>query len=150
MARPCKAIETKSGAISKANKELREEAEKSIKGNNDEVKKCPKWLTKSQKAIRKKLVFELKNVLTNVDCYILDECAVAIDRVIEIEKMINENLTLLENKTLISTREKYTATFFRCCSELSMSPQSRAKIANAIVSGRQEENPLMRILSDDD
>ena len=43
------------------------------------------------------------------------------------------------------SKEKYTKDFFRCCNELCLSPQSRAKLANLNVQA-QEEDPLMKAL----
>ena len=37
--------------------------------------------------------------------------------------------------------------FFRCCNELGLSPQSRAKLANINVqAAQQEEDPLLTLL----
>lgn len=148
MGRPCKSIETKTGAISKANEERRKENENALKGGNDKVSKASMPLTRRQKKIRRELVDELSNVLTNVDCYILDQCVIAIDRIQEIEKEINDSPDLKYDKSVIAAKKQYFAEFVRLCSELSMSPQSRAKIANNMTS-KPAENPLLRLMSDD-
>lgn len=149
MGRPCKAVSTKSGAISKAEEETRQEIEKAIGGKKDKVSRATMPLSKNQKKIRKNLVKELGTVLTNVDCYILDQCCIDIDRLQNIEEKINENPELIKDKALISAKKQYFSEFVRLCTELSMSPQSRAKIANSFV-GKETENPLLKLMSDDD
>lgn len=149
MGRPCKAMVTKSGAMSKEQAQKRIAAEKAISGGKDKILKASPWLTKDQKKIRKQLCQELEKVLTNVDCYILEQCAVAIDRLQKIEQAINEKPEKVLEKSLLAAKKEYTSTFFRCCSELSMSPQSRAKIANAMTE-KQVENPLLKLLNDDE
>ena len=45
----------------------------------------------------------------------------------------------------MSAKDKYTKDLYRCCSELSLSPQSRAKLANINISVKNE-NPLIKLL----
>ena len=49
----------------------------------------------------------------------------------------------------MSAKDKYTKSFFRCCNELCLSPQSRAKMANINLQGK-EDSPLIKLLNDDD
>ena len=63
--------------------------------------------------------------------------------------MINNDTDLLSNNAFMSSKEKYTKDLYRCCNELSLSPQSRAKLAN-INTQQKEENPLLKALIDDD
>lgn len=148
--RPSKAVATMTGVITKEEEERRIKNEESLKGGKDKVGKAPVWFSKEQKKIRKELVKELEKVLTNIDCYILNQAVIAISRLTEIEKKINENPDELTQKTLISAKKQYANEFFRCCSELSMSPQSRAKLANALPSQSQSKNPLAALLENDD
>lgn len=149
MPRPCKAANTIIGAMTKAEKEQREKAEAELRGTPKTIKNAPKWMTKEQKAIRKKIVKEAEKVLADIDCYVVDQCAVAIDRVQSIERMINENPEEMCSKSLLAAKKQYSTEFFRCCSELSLSPQSRAKLATA---GMKESvsNPLLSLLGDDE
>ena len=47
----------------------------------------------------------------------------------------------------MSAKDKYTKDLFRCCSELSLSPQSRAKLGNINVqASKDNEDPLLKVL----
>ena len=47
----------------------------------------------------------------------------------------------------MSAKDKYDKDFYRCCNELSLSPQSRAKIANINKEAiDKEEDPVIRAL----
>lgn len=110
-------------------------------------------MNKDQKKIFKYIVDELKasGILSNLDIYVLATCSIAISRLTEIEKQINEDITNLWDKTLMSSKDKYTKDFFRCCNELSLSPQARAKIGSlALQAKEKEEEPLIKALKDDD
>lgn len=148
MGRPCKSVYTKIGAATKAETEQRKQIENELKGEAKTIKNAPKWLTKNQKKIRKKIVMEAEKVLADIDCYVVDQCAIAIDRLQDIEKKINEEPALMFDKAVIASKKQYAAEFFRCCSELSLSPQSRAKLANAGVK-ESSPNPIMALLGDD-
>ena len=51
----------------------------------------------------------------------------------------------------MSAKDKYNKDFFRCCNELSLSPQSRAKFGNLTLQAKEkEEDPLLAALRDDD
>lgn len=149
MGRPSKAVTTMTGVITKEEEERRRKNEEALKGGKDKVNKAPAWFSKEQKKIRKELVKELEKILTNIDCYILDQAVISISRLREIEMKINENPDELTQKTLISAKKQYANEFFRCCSELSMSPQSRAKLANSLPVVKEKKNPLSVLLEDD-
>ena len=148
MGRPCKSVYTKIGAATKAETAQREEAEKELRGTPKTIKKAPKWLTKEQKKIRNKIVKEAEKVLADIDCYIVDQCAIAIDRLQDIERQINESPELMFDKSVIAAEKQYSGELFRCCSELSLSPQSRAKLAAAGVK-EPEQNPILTLLGDE-
>ena len=68
----------------------------------------------------------------------------------QIEKKMIENDDLIADKTLLTAKEKYTKEFFRCCNELCLSPQSRAKLSNINVQTKKnEDDPLLKALSGD-
>lgn len=152
MARPCKPIETQSRHNTKEEIEARKNQEEKLKGLADKIKP-PKYLNKEQKKIFKYIVDELKasGILSNLDIYVLATCSIAISRLIEIETQINEDINNLWDKSLMSSKDKYTKDFFRCCNELSLSPQARAKIGSLALQTREkEEDPLIKALKDDD
>jgi hypothetical protein len=149
MARPSKPVDAQSGAMASAEALRRKENEKIVAGKNDKVSKPTMELTKAQKKIRKNIVEIIEAIASNADRYVIDQAAVAIDRLQQIEKMVNEEPDLMCDKTLQNTRKNYFSEFIRLCSELCMSPQSRAKVANAMPDSRPK-NPIAEIFGDDE
>ena len=152
MARPAKPLSEQSGAMTKAQIDARNKSEKKLRGKDDKVKP-PSYLTNAQKKIFRYIVNELKasGVLGNLDVYVLTLAAVSIDRITDIENQINENSQLLLESKLMAAKEKYSKDFFRCCNELSLSPQARAKISIANVKAiKENRNPILDVLEDDD
>lgn len=161
MARPAKAIDTNSMKMSKKERKEREESEKKLRGANDKIKPF-KYLNKRQKAIFKDILDNLnQNILSNLDTYLLNQTAITIERLESLEKEINESSKItdedgkvkdkLDVKTIInlkSVRDMYSKDFFRCCNELSLSPQARAKIS--INATPTKKKTLMDILNEDD
>lgn len=148
MGRPCKSVATQSKKMSKEEREERLELENRLKGDSDNIV-APEYLTENQKNIFYKIVEELRtsNILSNLDVFILTTCAISIDRLHQIEQMINKNIDLIADKSLLSAKDKYTKDLFRCCNELSLSPQSRAKMANINLQAKEkEEDKLLQIL----
>jgi P27 family predicted phage terminase small subunit len=148
MARPAKSVNTMSKNLTKEEKEIRAKTEEKLKGGADKISP-PKHLNKEQKKIFRNIVKELEGseILGNLDIYILSTCAISLDRIETIETMINENPELISDKDLRLANTKYTNDFFRCCNELSLSPQSRAKIGNLSLQKQQKErDPLLRAL----
>lgn len=161
MSRPAKAIDTNSMKMSKEDRKNREENEKKLRGSNDELKPF-KYLNKRQKAIFKDILKNLnKEILSNLDIYLLNQTAITIERLESLEKEINnaskfkdangkeqDKLDVRTIANLKSVRDMYSKDFFRCCNELSLSPQARAKIS--INTSVPEKKTLMDILNEDD
>ena len=161
MSRPAKAIDTNSQKMSKEERKQREETEKKLRGDNDKIKPF-KYLNKRQKAIFKDILKNLnKDILSNLDVYLLNQTAITIERLESIEKEINNASKVtdengkeqdkLDVKLIInlkSARDMYSKDFFRCCNELSLSPQARAKLS--ISAPQQKKKTLMDILSEED
>ncbi|AWB30043.1 phage terminase small subunit P27 family [Clostridium botulinum] len=153
MARPCKVIESQSRHNTKEEIEERKSVEESLKGSSDKIDKAPKYLNESQKGIYKYIITELTDtgILRNLDIYILTTCSIAVDRLKNIETIINKNSSALLNKDLMSAKDKYTKDLYRCCNELSLSPQSRAKLGSlALANKEKNEDPLLKALREDD
>lgn len=148
MARPTKSVQTMSKNLTKEEKAIRLETEEKLRGPADNISP-PKHLNARQKKIFKYIVQELEasQILGNLDIYILGTAAIAIDRIQQIEKMINKDITLLQDSKLMKAKAEYTKEFFRCCNELSLSPQSRAKLGNInLQAKKQAEDPLLKVL----
>ena len=110
----------------------------------------PDYLTNKQKDLFNYIVEQLKasEILGNLDAFILAQAAISIDRLGYIEDSINKDSALLFDSKFMASKDKYTKDFFRCCNELSLSPQSRAKLANQFVQSKKD--PLLEALADDD
>ena len=149
MARPSKPAQLlTSCSQTKEEIRIRKEQENRLKGGENRINP-PTYLSKEQKKIFRNIVSELKasGILGNLDVYILAQCCIAIDRLQTIEAEINADSSLLRDTKLISSKEKYAKDFYRCCNELSLSPQSRAKMANINLQQKQEQDdPLLKVL----
>ena len=159
MARPAKSIKTNSQKMSKKDRKEREEKENELRGNNENIKPF-KYLNKRQKAIFKDILKNLnKDILSNLDNYLLNQTAITIERLEAIEKRINEanlflsnsgkdSLDVIEITKLKAARDMYSKDFFRCCNELSLSPQSRAKLS--ISTPTEKKKSLFDSLNEED
>lgn len=149
MARPAMSAAVTAKHMTKAELEIKSGAETKLKGNSDKLK-APGYLTAAQKKIFNSIVRELEasGILGNLDVYVLSECCTAIDRIRDVERQINEEPAKLTNSALMTVKERYSKIFFRCCNELCLSPQSRAKIGNISLKA-ETENPLLKALEDD-
>ena len=159
MARPAKSIKTNSQKMSKKDRKEREEKENELRGNIENIKPF-KYLNKRQKAIFKDILKNLnKDILSNLDNYLLNQTAITIERLEAIEKRINEanlflsnsekdSLDVIEITKLKAARDMYSKDFFRCCNELSLSPQSRAKLS--ISAPTEKKKSLFDSLNEED
>lgn len=149
MARPCKSAKVLTDC-SQTKEEIQEriENEEKLKGKADKISP-PDYLNSNQvdlfNYIKKEL--EESKLLSNLDIYILSKCVIAIDRLQLIESKINKNTGLLLQSQFMSNKKSYDNDFFRCCNELSLSPQSRAKLANInSLSAVEKEDPILQAL----
>ena len=161
MARPAKAIDTNSMKMSKKERAERKQTEEKLRGSNEDIKPFT-YLNKRQKAIFKDILKNLnKDILSNLDTYLLNQTAITIERLESLEKAINEASKItdengkvkdkLDVSTIVqlkSARDMYSKDFFRCCNELSLSPQARAKIS--INTTPTKKKTLMDIFNDED
>lgn len=149
MARPAKSVKTQTRHNTKKDIQLREETENRLKGNSR--LEPPSYLTESQRDIFEyiKSVFDSEgaDILGQLDVYILSQTAIAIDRLKSIDEIINFDSGLIIDKDTVSARKAYTQEFFRCCNELCLSPQARAKIGSLnLQKSKENSDPLLQIL----
>lgn len=151
MARPAKSVFAKTGTITKEDEAIRIATETKLKGKSDKLNP-PAYLNTAQKKIFKYIVeqTEASGILGNLDVYIVSQAATCIDRIQTMEREINSNSGLLENTAYMNSKNRYSQEFFRCCNELSLSPQSRAKLSIVNVQKAEKKNPLLAALEDDD
>ena len=146
MARPAKSINTSTQKISTADKTARKAIEQAVRGPADKVTP-PDYLSRPQAEIFTYIVDELKasGILGNLDVFILAQCSIAIDSLQRIARDIIDEPELFYSNNVQAARAKYSADLYRCCSELSLSPQSRAKIG-AIRVEKAKSDPLLDLL----
>ncbi len=148
MSRPAKSVKVISKNLTENEKQQREETENLLKGNSNKVKPFD-YLTTEQVKIFKYILNELKasGIIGNLDVYILNRCAIVIDRLNTLDRMINERPALLFDLDSLKARKDYMTDFNKCCQELCLSPQARAKIGT-INSNKKEQNkdPLVKAL----
>lgn len=152
MARPCKSAKVLT-ECSQTKDEINEriENEEKLKGKADDITPSTE-LNEKQLFLFEYIKNELKEsgILGNLDKFILTKCAIAIDRLQYIEEKINKKPALLFNRDIKSAKENYDKDFYRCCNELSLSPQSRAKISNINLQSKEKQlDPLLAALADD-
>lgn len=148
MGRPAKSVKTQSRHNTKSEEKERLETEEKLRGKSDKLKPST-YLSKSQKKVFKWIKAELEEsgILSNLDVYILTQFSIAVDRLQNIEMKINDNFDLVFDKELMSSKDKYTKDLYRCCNELCLSPQARAKIGSLNINAQKEKNdPLMQAL----
>lgn len=150
MGRPSKNVSLISKHLTKEEIQRRSEQENVSKGARDKILP-PGYLNENQVEIFNYIVNELEEsqILGNLDVFILATCAISINRLQEIEAKINEKFGLIANNTIMAAKDKYSKDFYRCCNELSLSPQSRAKLAN-INQNKKDDDPLLNALKDDE
>jgi P27 family predicted phage terminase small subunit len=150
MARPSKSAKVlHPKSQTKAEINARIEMEDKIRGNGEKIVP-PSRLNANQKRIFNYIVAEIKasNILGNLDTFVLETACVAIDRLQNIEKIINQDFDRICDKDLMAAKNKYTSDFFKCCQELSLSPSSRAKMGIFAANKQMEEaDPLLKLLN---
>lgn len=150
MARPAKATGARSRHETKDEINSRREIEDAIRGEGNRPVP-PQHLTKDQKKIFRSVVRELEasDMLGSLDTYILATFSIAVDRITYIETEINADPQKIANDRLMKAKDKYTKDFYRCCTELCLSPQSRAKYSSAKMAADKGPSALMLALNSD-
>lgn len=152
MARPAKSVNVSSSHLTKEEQAARQEAENKLRGGSGKKPpkpQPPKHLSEAQRKIFLRIRKELEesNILSSLDDYVLAAASVAIDRLAYIETSINMDPELLSDKNFMASKDKYMRDFFRCCNELCLSPQSRAKMAVAnLNAAKGAADPLLDAL----
>lgn len=132
----------------KAEINARLEVEEKLRGNPEKIKPSSR-LNSNQKKIFNYVVSELEasRILGNLDSYILELGAIAIDRLQAIERILNEDFDSIRDKELMSAKRAYTQDFLKFVTEACLSPQSRAKMGVMTANKQQEDaDPLLKIL----
>ena len=154
MGRPSKSVRVKSGAIANDEATARKEVEDKIRGEAVRPE-TPEYLTDEQKKVFAFIVDNLADgeILGNLDVFVLESTAVAVDRLRTINEMVNKDPDLMFRTSLMGARSKFQSDLWRGCNELCLSPQARAKIGSlsaAAAGGKEKKDPLMAALEEDD
>lgn len=150
MARPAKSARVKTGTIPKEEEAQRLELEDKLKGKRDKLIP-PLYLTESQMAIFNYIMGELQeaDILGNLDLFILAQTAIAVDRIQDFDRKANEQPGLLMTNAFRQARSEASKEYFRCCNELCLSPQSRAKLSIAKVQPGEKKKTIMDLINED-
>lgn len=151
MARPAKSARVKTGTITKEEEAQRLELEDKLRGKNDKLVP-PLYLTESQMGIFNYIMAELQeaDILGNLDLFILAQTAIAVDRIQELDRQANDKKELLFENSFRMARADASKEYFRCCNELCLSPQSRAKLSIAKVKPGEKKKTIMDLINEDD
>lgn len=148
MPRPAKPIELQSKHNTKSDIQQRKSVQNSLKGDSSCIVP-PYKLSDSQLNIFNKIrdVYDKVDLIGELDIYTLAEGAVVIDRLQQLEMMINDNPELLTDKDIMAIRKGYTQDYYRLCNELGLSPQARAKLGSlSLQKDKQNNDILLNIL----
>lgn len=148
MARPCKSAKVLTDkSQTKAEINARIELEDKIGGGRDKIRP-PTRLSPNQKKIFRNVVklLEDADILRSLDVEILARYAFTLDMMIRIEEDITAHPARCTDKDYIAAYDKYVKIYFRCCNELSLSPQARAKIANVSAAANDGSAELLKII----
>ena len=151
MPRPAKTLSSQSSHLTKNEIEARKTTEEKLKGKNDKLTPS-NYLNDRQKEIFEYILDNLEEsrILGNLDIFVLHQTAICIERLESMEKEINKNMEVLKTSSYKSARDMYSKEFFRCCNELCLSPQSRAKLSISKIPKKDEPKTLKDLLGDDD
>lgn len=150
----------KGNSETKAQLKRREEIEKSLMGNTDEVKNIPEYLTKEEQIYYKWLIneIEISGLLTNLDIPLIEQTANCLHVMRTCDDHIRENGLLItkcdrygniEDKPNPSIKIKldYQSKYNALCNQLGLSPAARSSLAGKQIEAKQEESdPLLQIL----
>ena len=152
MARPAKSTRVKTGIITKEEEAVRTAIEDHLRGNISKLEP-PGHLSDDQREIFVFIVEKLaeSEILSALDEYVLCSTAIAISRLRQIEKMVNDVPEYLFDTSLMGTRSRYQSDMWKGCGELCLSPQARAKIGSlAAQAVKQKEDPLLKVIGEED
>lgn len=132
-------------------KRAREKAEMKLKGKSDELNP-PEYLTKEQVDVYLYILDNLEEskMLGNLDQFILARASITICQLKNFDIIANANPEILLDSKFRMAKDAATKDFFRCCNELCLSPQSRAKLSISAVKTEPEKKSLMDILNEED
>jgi hypothetical protein len=106
-------------------------------------------LNKNQKSIFNFIKAHIENVGIHgdIDAHMLETASIAIDRLQNIEKLINEDFDMIRDRELMQAKAKYTADFMKAVEFFGMAPTARAKFGSLVANNKaKEQDPLLKVL----
>jgi len=161
MVMPKKPASLKKGNTeSKAQLEIRAEAERRLMGERDRLNEVPEYLDPLAQAYYEFLVKELEvsDILSNLDIPLLEQTADCLSKMRQADDIINEEgiiiktidrygNELIKEHPAVSTKQKYLNQFRALSGSLGLSPSSRAQLASMNIEKKEEEeDPLLKVL----
>ncbi|NFG42093.1 phage terminase small subunit P27 family [Clostridium botulinum] len=146
-----KPVELVAGHRTKEEIEIRKENQEKLKGDDSRIEPTQN-INVNQLFIFNSIKGEMKEsgILSNLDSYLLTQLSIAIDKLTYLDKLAEDKPNIIFNKDFKSSKKLYFDIFTKCCNDLSMSPQSRAKFANInLLAKEKKEDPLLKALKDD-
>ena len=148
MARPTTSAKLVKGAMTKARRNKRLEIEESLKGGkfNGTV---PKSFTVEEAKAYKWLcsVLAPADILGEPDRETVEQAAITIARLHQIDDMIRRQPELLTDKDVNTVRKTYVDQYIRYCKELCLSPGARSKIGSLMANSKKADDPLIKVLN---
>lgn len=149
MGRPPKNIEFREGHATEQEKIARAMVEDLFGCELTDDLKPSNRLNSNQKKIFKWIVEQFAKIghVGNMDKIQLEQTCIAIDRLQQIEKIINEDFERIYDKDLMTAKAKYTADFNKGAEVFGMNPTARAKMGIlAAKKAEEEKDPLLKVL----
>lgn len=162
MARARKPANLKKGnSETVAQRKRREEIEKALRGNDDNVKNIPDYLSNDEKIYYKWLIDELEisGLITNLDIPIIEQTANCLyimrncDDTIRTEGILIKSFDKFGNEVTkpnpaIKIKLDYQTKYAALCNQLGLSPAARASLAGKQMDAKNEaQDPVLKLLS---
>lgn len=135
--------------IKKEDAELRHKVKEMFGAEVYEDIKAPSRLNANQRKIFNMIKQHIENagVYGSIDAQMLETTSIAIDRLQNIEKMINQDFDCIYNRELMQAKSKYTADFLKGVEFFGMAPTARAKFGSLVANKKAEDvDPLLKVL----
>ena len=148
MARPTTSAKLSRGHLTKAKKAQREEIENRMKGGAFDATVPKNFTVEEAKAYRWLCsVLAPADILGEPDRETVEQAAITIARLHQIDDLIRRQPELLTDKDVNTVRKTYVDQYIRYCKELCLSPGARSKIGSLMANSKKAEDPLIKVLN---
>lgn len=148
MARPTTSAKLVKGAMTKQRRTKRVEIEENLRGGRFDAI-TPKNFTVEEAKAYKWLcsVLAPADVLGEPDRVTVEQAAITIARLQQLDDMIRRQPELLTDKDVNAVRKTYVDQYIRYCKELCLSPGARSKIGSLMANSKKADDPLIKVLN---